>query len=315
MYFVNGAVIISKDVTVESLSHSSLSIQVNGAIYCPTHLSGVATGLVTGEMVTYENDLPRFEAGDFSLTNAFLQSLDQPQQFVILGVLRFPEDLNMELFMEKITKLEVKGVVSLHEQQESFFHKKVSSLLGCVMEVIPAGYQTLKKTLRLNGRSIRRFKCAKLYTKKPIILDHSITREAFSEAIDKIHTKSIIICPEHLEDLIYETCNVLDTEVIPFVESFLFIEGEEHWSEEQISALDKPINLIVKGLVTFSDDVTTETLKERIAEINLFGEIRATNKKILGALQSLLVINHGEIKETGEKEQVTYLDNIGELSL
>ncbi|MFC0560290.1 hypothetical protein [Halalkalibacter alkalisediminis] len=317
-YFVNGAVIIAPDVSEEKIKKNLLTFQVNGAIYCPTSLSGIVRDLVTGsmgEVVTYDEALPRFELGEFTLTNAFLQAIEQPLHLVVAGVLRLSADLNMNLFNERLSKLEVKGVVSLHEEQEPSFHKKISSLLGCVLQVTPAGFQSFKKQLRLNGRSIKRFKQAKIHTKKPILLEKDITREAFTKAIDQIHTKSIIICHEDLEDLVYERCNVLDTEVITYAQEFVFVEGEQVWSEDQILAFDSPITLIVDGTLTFESGVKGESLKQKMADIHLFGQINVAEKKLAGTLQSFIGINHGEIKEESLKEEATYLANIGELSL
>lgn len=317
-YFVNGAVIIAADVSEKSFRKNLFTFQVNGAVYCPTPLSGIVRDFVTGamgEIVTYDHSLPRFELGEFTLTNAFLEAIEQPIHLVVSGVLRLPADLNMYLFNDRLSKLEVKGVVTLHEEQEPFFHKKISSLLGCVLQVTPAGFQSFNKQLRLNGRSIKRFNQAKIHTKKPIVLEKDITREAFIQAIDRIHTKSIIICHENLEDLVYERCNVLDIEVISYAENFVFVGGEQVWSEDQILAFDTPITLIVDGTLTFESGVKPESLKQKIADIHLFGQITLTEKKLAGTLHSLIGINLGEIKEESQKEKATYLENIGELSL
>jgi hypothetical protein len=162
------------------LYYSYHSIVVNGKVYSPAHLSGSAMLIISeGSTVveTYEGAPPRFEKGEFTLTNSFLQALNEPLYLVVNGLLTFSKDLNMEMFNEKISKLEVNGKIMLYEDQEPSLYKKTSSLTSCVIGVIPNGFEQVKKTLRLNGRSIRRFQSKKIYTKKPVILEEGVSRE------------------------------------------------------------------------------------------------------------------------------------------
>jgi hypothetical protein len=180
LLLVNGIVIIDRNVQPDQIQAGKLYLMVNGKVYSPAHLSGVAGSMLTksnGAVETYHGAPPRLENGKFALTNSFLQSIDESLFLIVNGLLTFAQDLNLDLFNEKINKLEVNGKIEIFENQESYLYKKATSLTSCKVEVIPAGYEFLAKPLRLNARSIRRFQQKKWFTNKPIIIESDVSRE------------------------------------------------------------------------------------------------------------------------------------------
>lgn len=315
---VNGIVIIDKNVETDQIKKELIQVFINGKVYCPAHLSSSISNIFSGSNVsTYPGEPPRIENGKFTLTNSFLQALDGPQYLVVNGVLTLSKDLNMDLFKGKISNIEVHGKVFIHEEQESFLYKKMASLTTSPVSVIPAGYDLIEGELRLNSRSIRRFKNKKIMTRKPIVFHADVTREALSNAFSKIHSTSLIICHESIEDIVYELCSLLETEVLSYKESFILIENEEEWSNEQFLALKGPVNFIVRGELILDEDVDPEVLQEKVAVIDLTGEIIVSNKKLKGCIQNLLRLNDGNIRESNKSNvgKLSYLNNIGELSL
>lgn len=315
---VNGIVIIDKNVQANQLRKELLQLIVNGKVYVPSHLSGSVNNIVkkgSGHVQTYRDAPPRMENGMFTLTNSFLQSQEEPQSLVVNGVLSFEKDLDMKMFTEKINKLEVNGVISLHQEQEASLYKKILSLTTCQLEVIPTGHEVIKKSLRINASSIRRFNNKKIFTKKPIIIEADVTREMLTKAIAGIHSKSVIICPDQLEDLVYELSSVLETEVLAYEHSFVMIEGNEVWSNDQFLALTKPTNFIVKGQLTLDVDVTEDILLEKIATLDILGEVIVPEKKFKGSLQNIIRVCTGSIGAATKTEASSTLKNIGELSL
>ncbi|MBS4200952.1 hypothetical protein KHA93_15045 [Bacillus sp. FJAT-49732] len=318
--FINGIVIIDKNVQADQIKKELFHFILNGKVYSPAHLSGSVSNLFAdGELnvTTYPGEPPRIENGKFTLSNSFLQSLESQQYLVVNGLLTFSPDLNVDLFNEKISNMEVHGKIIIHEEQEAYLYKKMASLATSPAEVIPAGFELVESQLRLNSRSIRRFKNKNIMTRRPIVIDADVSREALSNAFSKIHSSSIIICHEDVEDIIYELCSLLDTEVLAYDKSFILIENEEEWSNDQFLALKEPSNFIVRGELTLDEDVDSEVLQEKIVAIDLMGEIIVSNKKLKGSLQNLLRLNDGEITERNKTkdEKSSYLNNIGELSL
>jgi hypothetical protein len=315
---VNGIVIISRDVQAEQLKAGQLNLIVYGNIYCPAHLTGLAGQILaqgSGAVEAYRSTPPRFENGKFTLTNSFLHSLEEPMYLVVNGLLSLAQDLNMETFHEKIEKLEVNGKISICENQESFLYKKVASLASCHLEIIPEGYELVTKPLRLNARSIRRFKNKKLFTKKPIILDADVSREILANSIEMIHSSSVIICSEEVEDLVYERISLLDTEVLSYENRFVFIEGEEVWSNNHFQSFENPINLVVNGQLTLDKDVSGEVLSSKVAALDILGEVVVHDRKLKAPLQQVIRVNTGSIEEERKNEETSSLQNIGELAL
>jgi hypothetical protein len=316
---VNGMVIIDKNVQADQVQAGQLTLLVNGKVYSPTHLTGIAGKMLSkgnGAVETYDGAAPRLENGKFTLTNSFLKSIDESLYLVVNGMLSFAQDLNTDLFNEKISKLEVNGKISLFENQESYLYKKVASLTTCVVEVIPAGYEVLGKSLRLNSRSIRRFQQKKWFTNKPVIIESDVSRDMLTKAIEKIHSTSVIICHEGVEDLVYELLSLLETEVLSYENSFIVIDGEEVWSNDQFLALDQPVSIIVNGQLTLDRDVSEEVLQSKVATLDVLGEVIVRERKLKGTLQNIIRLNTGTVEEEkGKGEAEATLQNVGELSL
>lgn len=317
---INGLVVISADVAADTLTSELLKLNINGEVYTPPGLSGVVSRLFTEgsfSVKVYEGTQPRFENGKLELTNAFLQAAENPFNLIVNGLLTFPKELDMELFDKNIQNIDVNGMVVVHEEQAVHLYKKMNGAPNGAIEVIPAGYENVRKLLRLNSRSIRSFKGKKLKTKRPILLEAGISREMFETAIEKIDSKSFIVCSEEIEDLVYERLDRMETEVLSYTEQFVFIEGQEEWTENQLKATEKPINFIVEGILILNNDVTEETLEQKVAAVDLFGEIQLTDQGSKGALRKKLRVNEGQFidkSEEGARKQ-TSLQNIGELAL
>ncbi|MFB3170386.1 hypothetical protein P5G62_025065 [Neobacillus sp. 179-C4.2 HS] len=319
LLLVNGVVIIDRNVQPDQIQAGNLNLMVNGKVYCPAHLSGVTGSMLTknnGAVETYHSAPPRLENGKFTLTNSFLQSVDEPLFLVVNGLLTFAQDLNLDLLNEKINKLEVNGKIEIFENQEAYLYKKAASLTTCKVEVIPAGYEVLGIPLRLNARSIRRFQQKKWFTNKPVIIESDVSREMLTKAVEKIHSTSVIICHEDVEDLVYERLSLLETEVLSYENNFILIEGEEVWSNDQFLALDQPATFIVKGQLFLDDDVSEEVLRTKVSTLDILGEVVVREKKLKGVLQNIIRLNTGTVEEEkGKEETGVTLQNVGELSL
>ena len=316
---VNGLAIIGPDVRPEKLATALLKVNIHGEIYVPAGLEGVASRIFpegNHEVKVYEGAKPRFENGSFILSHAFLQSVENPVNLVVNGMLTLPKDLDTALFTEKIQQIQVNGMISVHEEHAPYLYKKMDTASNGVVEVIPAGYDVLKKMLRLNSRSIKSFRSKKLLTKKPLIFERDISREAFEKAVEKIDSKSFIICSEELEDLVYEKLERLETEVLSFADHFAFIEGEQQWSLQQLLSWERPVNLIVDGVLKLDNDVTADALSDKLATLDLFGEIQV-QPELTGVLQRKLRVSEGRIKAKGQMQEQsdTNVQNVGELAL
>ncbi|MBT2765425.1 hypothetical protein [Paenibacillus sp. ISL-20] len=317
--FVNGTVIIDKEVSLEAFQNSTLHLVVNGEVYAHRHLAGAVTaalikaGGASAEIYAYEYE-PRFESGKVQLNNAYLASSNEPMDLVFNGMVHLDKELDMEQFTARIESIRVNGKAVIHEHQSPYFYDKLKTINGLV-EVIPAGFEYVTKPLRLNGRTVRRFKGHKFYTKQPLIIEADVSRDAFSQAVSEIQSTSFIICSEEIEDLVWERCPSLNTEIISYERLFVFIHGEETWSRDQLLALEQPANFIVDGTLTLDEDVTEEDIKASVSSLDLFGEVVVGEKRIKGILYPYLRANNGSIIVKGTEDELAGIGNVGMLSL
>lgn len=318
---LNGMLIIAHDVQPDQLKAGLLEIIVNGEIYAPSKLAGQVSQQFPGGSRTikvYEGAPPRLENGSITLSNAFLEAAEQPVHLVVNGMLTIPKDIDAALFKNKIKKIAVNGLVSVHEEQEALLHSKMDSAPNGVIEVIPAGYRVLKGALRINSRSIKSFRNEKLMTKKPIIFEADVPRDALENAVSRIDSKSFIVCTEEIEDLLYEKLERLETDVLTYAHRFILIEGEEHWSNSQFESLPQPVSLIVDGTLVVEADVAAATIMDNVETLDVFGEVQAASAEIKGALQSKVRANSGRVvlkDEPAADSEPEQPNNIGELSL
>ncbi|WP_413378776.1 hypothetical protein [Alkalihalobacillus sp. 1P02AB] len=312
---VSGALIVRDDVTMEMLRECRSSFVVSGAIYTPSKLKGAVQSVITklsGAVFEYKGSRPIPHVGKLNLTNAYLQSLSENETLIVSGKLTLDKQLDLDLFNEKIDRIDITGVAYVLENQEMDFSKK-AMVIGKTI-VIPSDYQLMTKELRLNNRSIKRFKQQSILATKPLILDKDVTRDAFISAFDSIDSSSYIICHQEIEDLVYERLKQFETEVYVFGEEIRMI-GDEIWSEEDFQFLEPSTTLIVTDSWKIEGDLNDFTLLDSISKIELLGDIEISTSKLKAHLQKKINTFKGEIREPQKESDDKILDNIGELTL
>ncbi|WP_438431583.1 hypothetical protein [Gorillibacterium sp. sgz500922] len=315
-YAVTGTVLIHRSVTAEQLQRTRLAVQTVGIAYVPKHLHGAVESVVeANKLVLYDGAPPRTEAGTFVLSNAYLNSLEEPTSLIVAGTFILPEDLDLTLADRMLKELTVAGTARLREGQSAFFYRKSDSLAGCRVEIIPDGFQQLDRLLKLNQRSLRRFRKAKVYTRSPILLDADVTREALAAAFERIDSNSYVVCSEELEDLVYELCPSLEAEVLTYPHSYLYIEDQETLSEAELNALPAPVQVVVEGSLTFAEDVQSETLAAKVSGLDSFGSVTVPNARFKGWLQPYIRTQQGYVQVPSDSAGDGYLNNIGVLTL
>ncbi|WP_078392504.1 hypothetical protein [Shouchella patagoniensis] len=310
---VNGVVIVTPNVTETELKETGCSLIVNGVIYTPTQLKSAVQTIVksnSGLTLTYEGVEPIIKNGNFELTNQFLDSITDKAPILINGLITLAQDLDTALFHSKVERIDVNGKALLYQEQETTFSAKAT--VNGKIEVIPAGFMPYRTSLQLNMRSIRKFKNQRMYTNKPIIFEKEINRDQFSSAFQSIHSTSYIICHEEIEDLVYETLNLIETEVFVYTEAIRYVKNEK-WSIEDINALDLGTTIVVHEKLTLPEVIDDLIAKRPV--ISIIGELHVPNNMVKAAVQSLVQTYDGLIVNTSTQEDTLELHNIGELSL
>ncbi|MDQ0272536.1 hypothetical protein [Cytobacillus purgationiresistens] len=312
--FVNGVVIVHNDVSLELLNDSECEFIINGVAYTPSHLKGAVQTIfkeTTGSILTYEGKEPIPKIGKVNIDNNFLQSLSGDENFIINGKLYLDENLDTDLFNQKINRLDVNGMAVIYENQVSIFSTK--GLVNGKITTIPAGFKLLKTKLFIDGHSIRRFRGQPIYAEQPIILNKNVSREMFSKAFTSIESTSYIVCHENIEDLVYEALSNFETEVYVYSQILRYVD-EETWNQNDLSLLEQETTLIVEGLLSIEGDVN-KNFFEKISAIELIGNIHVSSSEMKAIVQKLVKTAKGSIINVSSNQREPELDNIGELTL
>ncbi|KMK77733.1 hypothetical protein [Alkalihalobacillus pseudalcaliphilus] len=309
----SGAIIIDQDVTPELLSETKLKLIVSGSVYSPSHLKGSVQMIISkqsGALAIYTGEKPKMTVGQLNLSNGYLQSLNDSSYLVVTGAIYFSEDLDLELFRQKISNIDLSGKIFIYEHQEAAFSNK-GVVIGKTI-VIPTGYEYVSKRIEASNLSLKRFKGKSISTTKPIILRKDVSRDAFESSFSKIHSSSYIICHEEIEDLVYEKLDLLETEVFSYSNAFKLITGET-WTESDFSLLEEDTVLIVAENFKVEGSISKEAMAH-LKEIVLLDTITVEDVAVKSLLQTKVIYSEGDIV-LQQPSHASDLENIGELTL
>lgn len=312
--FINGAVIVNSDVTLEELQQKAITFIVNGVIYSPSHLNGaIQSKLLTtnGMLISYEGNEPKIENGKVLLTTGYLEGLHANTTLLVNGQLILDEHLDLTRFAEKIQRLDINGTIRYYDFQQRFLSAKL--MINGKQLIIPQGYNALSAEVHLNKHTIKRYKNQPIYTAKPIFLDASLTRESLNEACPSIHSLSYILCPEGSEDILFEKLANLENEVFVYQNNYIVV-NEATWSAANLTQLDALTTLVIQDQLTITDSLTDNEL-DKIADIILIGEIIVKDETTKSSLLKKVSQCHkGEITVLQDQD-LQQVANIGELVL
>ncbi|AIC95881.1 hypothetical protein [Shouchella lehensis] len=309
---INGLLTFSNDLRLETILETELSFIVNGIVYVPSALKGSVNRLIkkhSGVSVDYTGSEPKLLSGDTLLTNTLVDSYSPKTNVALNGILTLAADLDLEQIRHKIESIQINGIIELYEHQVASVMSKVT--INGTTRIIPTDYKQLKSVFQLSSKSIRRFKQERVYTTKPIVLDKSITREAFQDAFTSIHSHSFILCSEDIEDLVYEVLNRFETDVYTYKDDFRFITNET-WKSETLQQLESPTTIVVYRYLRFDDPLSSEIIKDH--SIVLLGEISVLNEQSKHVIQQRMIENKNGLIHTSDQQE-RGLSNYGELSL
>ncbi|SDI26887.1 hypothetical protein [Natribacillus halophilus] len=313
--FVQGALIVEKDVKAETFRERVDDIQLQGGAIVPNEIRGAIEsklGDIKGSVIGYEQ-MPEMFIGEHTVTKQMLMHYDQPITLISTGMLTFADDVDPKDIDDHIETLYITGVVELRERLEPVVRAKMATGGAAGdFEVIPDGYYHVREKWKLNQKTLKRLPHNKLFSHDPIIFSADISREQLAEKISNIHSHSYIIVPEHLEDLLIERCDRLETDIISYEKEYLHVEEVETWNNEALLNLDETVSMIVDGTLTFAADVTKEALQNVVSSIGNFGKIIVTDQQLLHVKR---LVEDGDGKVTTESSEEEGMGNIGTLTL
>ncbi|MBN1552394.1 hypothetical protein JW979_13050 [bacterium] len=315
---VTGQLMIRPDVTPEDIKMKIGKLVVIGQLMCPNKLMPLIQSKLVdhvGQNIVYP-DNGKLLIGTTHVNTGFLQSLPVKTSLVCIGKLSLTESVSNDLFTENIDRVHMTGKIIVREDLHGILQKHLDPESQYKLEIIPLGYEMIDKPLHLDALSIKRFKKAKLYTKHYLYIDKDIDAKMLTTHIEKLHSKSIILCHKDLCETLLELCSGDDVKVLPFAEKLLIVDGEEELTAEDLEYIDGKLTILILGTLTVKDTVTPDQLMDKIDQIDNLGVI-VSDAGRLGAIKAKLRTRKGQMMDRNAPQEETPpgMQNVGYLKL
>ncbi|TLS36246.1 hypothetical protein [Pseudalkalibacillus caeni] len=302
--FVSGNLILKNNITEEEVSEQIETLSVGGDIICPTHLAAILQSKVselTGNVKTYENQY-RILEGKTKLTMPLVRSMAPDTALFVRGKFVMVDDLPDDLLREKIATLDIQGKVIMKEEYLPFFYETVDDPNTLKLEIIPEGYTFIEGALELNTHNIERFNGDKLYVADAITFAEDVTKEQVQQHIGGLQSEEAIVCPGSIQSEVYKLLSDVSTTVLTYEDELLLVTGNHLLTASELESRDNKVTIINFGVTELDSGVTSELLKEKVANVDNFGVIRTAGKEH-GAIQAKLRTASGVVQEKKEDEE------------
>jgi len=310
---VMGKLLIHPDVTPESISKAIAGISMFGKLVCPEPVMGAIQGKldkVAGKTLTYPV-LDRNELRSLILDENYLHSLDDGTKLTIAGSLEVPEVIPSELIARKLAVLHVASGGTCHEENQAAL-QRVMTQGSIPLDVIPAGYRLVDRPLTLDRVLLSALRDPFLYATERIVISDDVPGPLLDENIKGLHSEQLIACPNNLESVMRDKVDLLGERVIFYEGELILIDGTTTLYKSRLVGRDRPVTLLVFGVLEIDGELTTAELRSGVARIENFGVIECSRDQ-MSAVESLLATREGELNETGKK--VPAEDWIGNVNL
>ena len=306
-YVVMGHVIVEKGSDSGALEASldQLSgLVVMGHIFCPKSLCNLIQPKIKqqmGHFIPYPDDATLIP-GTLELTASFLEQLEKPTGFVVIGSLRATEEIP-ETLMRKAEYFQVRGSVLAAEKNAEALRARLQGGTS-EMTIIPSGYRFHEGDLILDATTLGSLSDAKLFCTGTVRFGEDVTPEAVAAGLGGLRSLGLIVCPESLRDAVKSKLDLVADRVI-FYDGELWLFDQDHTLHaSRFDYTEGKITALVTGDLRIEPDVEPAVLADRFLAIHNFGDIRCTEEQI-GAIEARLGIQKGDlraVKPEGEKE-------------
>lgn len=290
---VTGQVLIKPDVTAEELEQGLAGLVVVGQILCPEPLLGIIQSK-TVHLVGQSNGYPpsgRVIMGSLEMDEAFLQSLENGTDLVVVGSLRLPKVVPNDLLASKLASLHVVGGVRVHEENVEAIQARLSNGKRKVT-VIPTGFTLVSKPIVLDDSMLEALPSSKLFCLDRVVVSPGTSAALLDERLETLVVKDALICPSELKGVIARKCSLLETQALFYEGDLWLVEGSEHLAASRFDYLDGRASLIVTGALKVDSEIEPKVLAERLAKVHNLGSIRCTRPQE-GALRARMGVNEG----------------------
>lgn len=319
---VNGELFIKSDVTVENFEQKIDKLVVNGEIFCPKSLLPILYAKlqeVNGEIVSY-NENASIYRGSQTIDNSFLQVLNPKSHVIVMGKATINEDIDADLFDEKIDKLEILGkLVLANPKLLDSVNKKLENRERTAIEILQLDdFIKVEGDVTIDSLSIRKFNNSKVAFQDSVRFDEDVTEDVLKKHIQKIRTKGTIICKKELKSAILDLLEDINVNILTYSEKLIINQSEHRMTKEELKYLPKGLTIINHGLLHINEDIPPEMLLEKLEFLDNFGEILAGPEQY-GVIMTRVRTQQGMIqsteKQSGAEQGKKRIGNIGYLKL
>jgi len=298
---VMGKAIVAPDATPELIDAKLEGMVVVGKLICPEAIAGLLQSkakLLMGTTTTYPEDAV-VVATSLVLDDAFLNTLDDGSQLVVIDSLRVVDDVTSELIERKIRALHAHG--SILCRQEHALTVKAKLVGSRNMTVIPAGHRLIEGALTLDELTLQTLENEQLFCMGDVIINSDVDSQALDRAISKLGTLGVILCPIALKDVLKTKCDMLNNRVVLYEGTLWYVDDGRQLLPDQFNYIDGLITIVVRAGMTIASDVSPEAILERIHKIHNLGDIVCQPEHV-PAIEARLGIREGDVSTPKAEE-------------
>lgn len=319
-----GPLSFTPDITPELLDQKLAWINVVGPVEVYDHFAGIFMNKLD-KIVGPINTIKVGEIslkGPFIFTNAFLQELNDDSEITCSGLIELAEDMNNDLFDQKIKTIKIKRQIKIFDDQKDIILQKVNEDLSGTKSKTRIGYGPAKFLFKEENRSkliilFRDYEYLPAGTKVDsfmiantekkvisseghLILSADITEEILMEKGIKFSSSCFIYFPQQLQKTMPSLLQD-GSRGIPYnTETLTLISGNQDLTKARLKIMKENAFLLVLGNLSIDKDISFEEVHEKISLVDLFGSIEA-GKDVISILQDKIRHNEGAL-ETLEEE-------------
>jgi hypothetical protein len=300
---VVGQINVEPDIPVELLQAKLGGLYLVGQAAVPENLYGAFMAKmkeVTG-MVDVLPASGKGITGKVTISNVYLEGLEDGTELNVLGKVIFEEGVDPGLFTAKIAALHVTGAVGCLDTQEGMLRKVLRDTGKVKVKITRGDCHYLPDGTRLDPFTLLSVKKPVICCSGVLVLDEQITPELFKDKDVRFEAGTIYFPTSLMSQML--TRLEKNTKGLAYEPGKLELAtGEQQMTPVRLEAMADKSTLVVSGALAFDPAVMPETIAAKIGVLDLFGQITAA-KDAASILQSKLRQNDGAIKTLGEEEE------------
>jgi len=314
---LNGSLFIDNNIDIKLLDEKLHYILVNGELICAKKHAGLiqSKGMVNGNIIKYSNDYKYYDEV-VNLTNRFLKSM-KPNSKLAFNTLIIVEDIDMKIFEEKISSIEVLNKLILFEKYEDSVSEYIDDYYQVDKVLIPSKIKNAKyidDNIIIDDNSIKEYDHIALYIDGNVEINLK-DDVAFSEHIEYLICDKVICNEKNYEIVKNSLASDVNVELIEG--KILKNRGKMTLSED----FKETITIKNLGKLIIDKSINIDNFNEKVAAIINYGIIEAP-EDILSIVKNKLKENYDGIgilrendnKNVKDNEDVLY-ENMADLKL